>query len=174
MTIDASTIAPIAIAMPPSDMMLALTPCQRMTMNAASTPIGKRHHRDQRRAQVEQEDRADQRDDDELLDELGAQVVDGAVDQLRAVVGRHDLDARAAGWASSVSSLALTASMVVRAFLPERMTTTPPATSPWPSSSAMPRRSSGPSLHRRDVAQQDRRRAGDRERDAAEVVERRR
>ena len=40
MTTDASTMAPIAIAMPPSDMMLALTPCQRMTTNAASTPIG--------------------------------------------------------------------------------------------------------------------------------------
>ena len=35
--------------------------------------------------------------------------------------------------------------MVVRAFLPERITMMPPATSPWPSSSAMPRRISGPS-----------------------------
>jgi hypothetical protein len=34
--------------------------------------------------------------------------------------------------------------MVVRAFLPERITTTPPVTSPSPSSSAMPRRISGP------------------------------
>ena len=41
MTIAASTMAPIAMAMPPSDMMLALTPCQRMTTNAARTPIGK-------------------------------------------------------------------------------------------------------------------------------------
>jgi hypothetical protein len=51
--------------------------------------------------------------------------------------------------------------MVVRAFLPERMTTTPPATSPWPSSSAMPRRSSGPIWTV----------ATSRERDAAKVVQ---
>ncbi|MNS78777.1 hypothetical protein D3C72_1124080 [compost metagenome] len=39
-TMAPSTIAPMAIAMPPSDMMLALTPCQCITMKAASTPIG--------------------------------------------------------------------------------------------------------------------------------------
>ena len=39
-TTAASTIAPIAIAMPPSDMMLALMPCQRITMNAARIPSG--------------------------------------------------------------------------------------------------------------------------------------
>ncbi len=41
MTMAASTIAPMAIAMPPSDMMLALTPCQCITTKAARTPIGK-------------------------------------------------------------------------------------------------------------------------------------
>ena len=152
--------------------MFALTPCQCMTMNAAQDADRQRDDGDQRRAQVEQEHRADQRDDDELLDQLGAQVVDGAVDELGAVVGLDHLDARAAGWASALSSLALTASMVVRAFLPERMTTTPPATSPWPSSSAMPRRISGPiwtvatSRSSTGVA------PADRQRDAAEVVER--
>ena len=40
MTIAASTSVPMAIAMPPSDMMLALMPCSRMTMNADSTAIG--------------------------------------------------------------------------------------------------------------------------------------
>ena len=39
-TTAASTIAPTAIAMPPSDMMLALMPCWRMTMKAISTPSG--------------------------------------------------------------------------------------------------------------------------------------
>ena len=39
-TIAASTIAPTAMAMPPSDMMSALTPCARITMNAPSTPSG--------------------------------------------------------------------------------------------------------------------------------------
>jgi len=40
-TIAASTIAPIAMAIPPKDMMLAFTPCTRMTSKAASTPRGK-------------------------------------------------------------------------------------------------------------------------------------
>ena len=45
---------------------------------------------------------------------------------------------------ASCANFSLTASMVARAFFPERITTTPPATSPSPSNSAMPRRISGP------------------------------
>ena len=40
MTMAASTSVPIAIAMPPSDMMLALMPCARMTMKAEATASG--------------------------------------------------------------------------------------------------------------------------------------
>ncbi len=39
-TIAASTSVPIAIAMPPSDMMLALMPCAFITMKADATAIG--------------------------------------------------------------------------------------------------------------------------------------
>ena len=39
-TTAASTIAPMAMAIPPSDMMLALMPWCDMTMNAMSTPSG--------------------------------------------------------------------------------------------------------------------------------------
>jgi hypothetical protein len=39
-TTAASTIAPIAIAIPPSDMMLALMPWWRITRKAISTPSG--------------------------------------------------------------------------------------------------------------------------------------
>ncbi len=46
--------------------------------------------------------------------------------------------------AFSSVSFRFTASMVSSAFLPERMTMMPPVTSPSPSSSAIPRRSSGP------------------------------
>ena len=46
--------------------------------------------------------------------------------------------------ACSCASRALTAATVACAFLPERNTITPPATSPSPSRSAMPRRISGP------------------------------
>ncbi len=41
-----------------------------------------------------QEQRADDRDDDELLDQLAGEVVDRSPDQRRPVIGRHDLDAR--------------------------------------------------------------------------------
>ena len=41
MTIEASTIAPMAMAMPPSDMMLALTPLACITTNAARMPSGR-------------------------------------------------------------------------------------------------------------------------------------
>ncbi len=50
--------------------------------------------RDQRRAQVKQEQRADEGDDDEFLDELPSQIVDCALDKLRAIVGRHDFNTR--------------------------------------------------------------------------------
>ena len=55
---------------------------------------GQRHHRHERRAQMEQENGADQRHHDELLDQLVAQVVHGAVNQQRPVIGGHDLHAR--------------------------------------------------------------------------------
>ncbi len=40
MMIDASTIAPIATAMPPSDMMFAVRCCSTIGMNASKTPSG--------------------------------------------------------------------------------------------------------------------------------------
>ncbi|EWS62753.1 hypothetical protein Y695_04016 [Hydrogenophaga sp. T4] len=39
-TTAASTMAPMAMAMPPSDMMLAFTPCCCITMKAARMPSG--------------------------------------------------------------------------------------------------------------------------------------
>ena len=68
MMIDASTIAPIATAMPPSDMMFAVRCCSTIGMNARSTPIGQRQDGDQRAARVQQEDEDDDADDDHLLD----------------------------------------------------------------------------------------------------------
>ena len=40
---------------------------------------------------MKQEHRAHQRHHDELLDELALQGIDGAMDQVRAIVGRDDL-----------------------------------------------------------------------------------
>jgi hypothetical protein len=92
-----------------------------------------RHDDDQRRTHVQQEQQAHEADDDELLGELVAQVRDGALDELRAVVRRdHDLDAFGQA-AFNCSSFACTARIVASAFFPERSTMTPPATSPSPS-----------------------------------------
>ena len=48
---------------------------------------------DQRAADVEQEQDADQRDDDAFLDKRALERLDGRLDEVRAVVDRHDLDA---------------------------------------------------------------------------------
>jgi hypothetical protein len=51
-----------------------------------------RDNRHQRRAHVPQEQGADQRDDDKLFQQFVAEVVDGAVDKLAAVVGGDDFN----------------------------------------------------------------------------------
>ncbi len=53
---------------------------------------GQRDDRHQRRAQVPEEDAAHQCDDDEFLQQLEAEVLHRAVDQLAAVVGGDDFD----------------------------------------------------------------------------------
>ena len=53
-------------------------------------PKRQRDNRHQSGADVPQEQRADQRHDDKLLQQLIAEVVDRPVDQLAAIVGRHD------------------------------------------------------------------------------------
>jgi hypothetical protein len=87
----------MAMAMPPSDMMFAFTPCWCITMNDASTPSGSDTIDDQRRAHVQQEQQRTRADDDELLEQLVAQVLDGALDELRTVVRRDHFDAFRAG-----------------------------------------------------------------------------
>ena len=91
--IEASTMAPMAMAMPPSDMMLAVSCCCCIGMKASSDAHRNGEDRDQRAAQVEQEDHDHQRHHDHLLDEGAAERVDGAQDQLGAVVGDDELDA---------------------------------------------------------------------------------
>ena len=86
MTIAASIIAPIAIAMPPRLMILALIPSQRIATKAISTPTRQHQDRDQRAARVHQEYNADQRNDERFLGQRALQCVDRALDQVRAVV----------------------------------------------------------------------------------------
>src|SRR3546814_16660547 len=49
--------------------------------------------RTQRRTDVPEEQAADDRDDDELLDQLVREVLDRAIDELRTIIDRHHLDA---------------------------------------------------------------------------------
>ena len=105
--------------------------------------------RDDRRRDVPEEEQDDDADDDHLLARARAASVSiERVDQLRAVVGRDDLDARRAASAPARRGVAFTRSMTLSAFSPWRMTTMPPTVSPRPSRSATPRRMSGPSVDR--------------------------
>ena len=69
-TIAASIIAPMAMAMPPSDMMSAPTPTQRIAMKAMRMPIGSVRIATSAELRVQQEDDAHERDDDRLLEQL--------------------------------------------------------------------------------------------------------
>jgi hypothetical protein len=69
-TTAASTIAPMAMAMPPSDMMLALTALESHDEEGRQHAQRQGDDGHQRRAQVPEEHGADDRDDDELLDQL--------------------------------------------------------------------------------------------------------
>ena len=142
-TMAASTMAPSAIAMPPRLRMLALTPCQCITMNAASSPTGN----------VITATRAERRWNKKIT-HTSATTMNSSTSLSRRLSTARSMSKERSyvvttstpggRLALSAASLALTASMVVRAFLPERITTTPPATSPSPSSSAIPWRISGP------------------------------
>ncbi len=79
-TIAASIIAPMAIAMPPSDMISAPTPTQRIATNAMRMPDGQRDDRDEGRAYMKQEHHADQRDDDRFLEQLALERRDRALE----------------------------------------------------------------------------------------------
>ena len=60
-----------------------------------------RDDRDQRAADVQQENDADEGDDDTLLDQRALEGVDRAIDQVRAIIDRLDGDALRAGSARS-------------------------------------------------------------------------
>ena len=89
----ASTMAPMAMAMPPRLMMLAPRCRAAIGTKASSTAIGQHQHRHQRRADVQQKQQDDQRDDHHLLQQRVAEGLDAGPDQGRAIVGRDHLDA---------------------------------------------------------------------------------
>jgi hypothetical protein len=98
----------------------------------------------QRRAQVQQEHRDHQGDDDHFLAQLLAEVGDGAVDDAGTVIGGDDLDALGQPGLQRLEPVLDVADYLWRAFSPQRMTMTPPTASPSPLNSPTPRRSAGP------------------------------
>ena len=93
MTMAASIMAPTAMAMPPRLMMLEPSPIDLHRREGHQDADRQHQDGDQRAAQMQQEHDADERDDDALLDQRALQRLDRPVDQLGAVVDRHDLDA---------------------------------------------------------------------------------
>ena len=75
MMIEASTMAPIATAMPPSDMMLAFSPWPVHRDEREQHRDRQRQDRDQRAAEVEQEQHDHEADDQHLLDQPARQRV---------------------------------------------------------------------------------------------------
>jgi hypothetical protein len=122
-----------------------------MTMNAVRMPSGSVTIATRAERRCQQEQRADERDDDELFDQLVGQVFDRADRSDAAVVGRDDLDAGRQA-ALEFGELVLDRRRSPPRVLARRRTMTPPATSPSPFSSAMPRRISGP-IWMGDIAQ---------------------
>ena len=123
--------------------MLAEIRRANMGMKAMKTAIGRAKMDHQGGSEMQQENDHHQADHDDFFQKCPLQVFDGQANQLRTIVGGNDLyPLRQAGRISSI--LALTASMTLRAFSPKRITMTPPATSPRPSNSTIPRRMSDP------------------------------
>ncbi len=146
-TMAASTIAPMAIAMPPSDITLALMPCCCITMKAASTPSGsetmatsalRRWNRNAKQISATTANSSSS-----LVERF---CTARSIRPERSYTGT--ISTPAGSPRCNSANRALTAAMVCSAFLPERITITPPTDSPSPSSSPMPRRISGPSWMR--------------------------
>ena len=84
----ASTIAPMAIAMPPEAHDVGAE-AERLHRRERDQHADRQHDDgDERAAHMQQEDDADERDDDAFLDERPAQRLDRGVDELRAVIDR--------------------------------------------------------------------------------------
>ena len=98
MTMAASIIAPIAIAMPPRLMMLEPRPSAFMAANAISMPTGSIRMATSALRTCSRNTMQTSATIDALLDQRASQRLDRGMDQGRAVIDRQDLDALRAGW----------------------------------------------------------------------------
>ena len=143
MTMAASVIAPIAIAMPPRLMMLELTPKARITRKENRMPSG-------RVTITTRADRAWNRNSAITAATISdsSSSFPSSVRTARRIRSLRSYAVRSrtpAGSPDSISaSRSFTRSIVSQASAPKRMTTMPLTTSPLPSRSAAPRRGAGP------------------------------
>ena len=138
-----STIAPMAMAMPPKDMMLALMPCSRIRAKAARMATGRLSTTT-----------SDERRWNRKSAHTRATTASSSTRVVPRVATARSISAERS-YTGTISTPAgrpclrpsrrsFTRSMVARALAPLRITTMPPTTSPSPSSSATPRRMAGP------------------------------
>ena len=93
MTMAASIMAPMAMAMPPRLMMLEPRPSSFIARNDIRMPTGSMTIATRALRTCSRNNDADQRHHQAFLEQRAAQGLDGAVDELGAVVDRHHLDA---------------------------------------------------------------------------------
>jgi hypothetical protein len=84
-------MAPIAIAMPPRHDVGA-EPKQFHRAECHQHADGQHQDCHQRAADVQQENNADQRNDDALLEQRALECRDSRIDQVGAIIDRNDLD----------------------------------------------------------------------------------
>ena len=142
-TIAPSIIAPIAIAIPPSDIMSALTPRMRIAMNASRIPTGSVRIATSAERAWKRKARHTRATIKLSSSSFPLRLaIARSMSVLRSYTGVMTTPGGSPGAISA--SRAFTRAIVVSAFSPKRITTIPPTASPRPSSSATPRRTAGP------------------------------
>ena len=117
MTISASTVAPIAIAIPPRLMIVDGMSSSTMGMNDSATLMGNERMGSSRLRKCKQEQDDHEADGHALLDEGVLQRVDRPLDEARAIVGDRDLDARGQA-GPEIGNFFFTRAMTSSAFSP--------------------------------------------------------
>jgi hypothetical protein len=139
----ASTIAPMAIAMPPRLMMFAFTPIQRITTNEMRMPSGRVTIATSAERTCTRKRTATPATISDSSSSLPSRLAMARwMRSERSYTGTSRTPCGRLRWISAMR--ALTASIVFSASLPNRMITMPATTSPRPFRSAAPRRGAGP------------------------------
>ena len=90
---EASTSTPIANAMPPSDMMFERDSQPVHRDEGHQHRDGQGENCDERGAEMKEEDDNHEADDDRFFEQIALERFDRRIDQIGAIVSRHDLDA---------------------------------------------------------------------------------